>query len=973
MRASVLGAALIAAALAPGAAQAAQGPPTARSPERHDLPLTTPASAVAPRTLAARSRLRAGLGRAAVVAADPRTGALRAVGRTDGFLTGPSRRRPATVALGFVRAHLAAFGLEERDLATLRLVRSYRSRDGVTHLLWRQSVDGIPVVDADLRANVTRQGRLVNVLGGPRGRLRLSHGPVATTARAAYATVLRSVGSSARAPRVRAQTGRARQTDFAGRGVAQLVAYASGARTRLAWRVVVPASRTGDYDALVDVRSGRLLSRSNLVEFANALVHESYPGAPLGGEQILQPIGRWLTPGAGRLIGNNAHAFLDPDDVVGTTITPDRVVDRYDVPPAGEVGPSDGANWLYPLTSVPDPAGRCPEIAPGCTWNHKVPFSWRTNAAQATTQLFYFVNRFHDHLADDPIGFDEASGNFQAVNRSGAGRGGDAVLAQADDGANTTGKGLPDQGHIDNANMDTRPDGTPPRMQMYLWQPFRDKPGAPDFAAVNGSDDPEIVYHEYTHGLSNRLITDSMGFGALDNQQASAMGEAWSDWYALDFLAQQGLFTDAPGAGDVKEGDYVDRGGNLIRTEPLDCSVGAPASVCPGSGSAGPGGYTYGDFGRVLGIDLLGDIPEPHADGEIWAQTLWQLRQALVGRYGQSEGSRRAERLVTGGMRLSPPEPTYLDMRNAILQQDLVDGRGDAATIWSVFADRGMGWSASTTGPGDVTPVEDFSLPPAAGTPTGTIRGTVTDDRGRPLAGVRVGLGGHDTPGTADPLQATTGADGTYAIADVPQGTYPAIVAHAPTGYAEVRDAALTVTAGTVRRDFTLRRNYADLDAAAHLRAFTGRDESAFGCGPRRGFDGDVGTGLDTTGPVQDDPSTPADETRTVVFTVELPVSVTGTEVWIDPTAHCYNLFLSSLGAYRLELSPDGRRWSTVAESSFSRSSLYRLNRVGLRNAPPRVRWVRLTALSTMVPGNPFLSFSELQVYGRRQAATARG
>ena len=58
-----------------------------------------------------------------------------------------------------------------------------------------------------------------------------------------------------------------------------------------------------------------------------------------------------------------------------------------------------------------------------------------------------------------------------------------------------------------------------------------------------------------------------------------------------------------------------------------------------------------------------------------------------------AEGSRRAEQIVTGGMRLGPPEPTYLDERNAILQADTVAGNGDQALIWKVFAARGMGRS----------------------------------------------------------------------------------------------------------------------------------------------------------------------------------------------------------------------------------------------------------------------------------------
>ena len=44
-------------------------------------------------------------------------------------------------------------------------------------------------------------------------------------------------------------------------------------------------------------------------------------------------------------------------------------------------------------------------------------------------------------------------------------------------------------------------------MQMYLSGGRR----ASRFRDVNGGDDAAIVYHEYTHGLSNRLVTDADG------------------------------------------------------------------------------------------------------------------------------------------------------------------------------------------------------------------------------------------------------------------------------------------------------------------------------------------------------------------------------------------------------------------------------------------------------------------------------
>jgi hypothetical protein len=76
-------------------------------------------------------------------------------------------------------------------------------------------------------------------------------------------------------------------------------------------------------------------------------------------------------------------------------------------------------------------------------------------------------------------------------------------------------------------------------------------------------------------------------------------------------------------------------------------------------------------------------------------------------------------------MRLSPPEPSFLDMRNAILAADTGLGGAHHALIWQVFAGRGMGFLASVRGSSDVSPVQDFHLPPNV-LPTGTLRASPT-------------------------------------------------------------------------------------------------------------------------------------------------------------------------------------------------------------------------------------------------------
>src|SRR5204863_218884 len=100
-----------------------------------------------------------------------------------------------------------------------------------------------------------------------------------------------------------------------------------------------------------------------------------------------------------------------------------------------------------------------------------------------------------------------------------------------------------------------------------------------------------------------------MGNSTLGNIQAGSMGEAWSDWYAMDFLVDEGFQADAPGVpGDVRIGNYVGAGADLIRTQPMDCPVGTTSAKCPGTPGAGRGGHWSafpGDYAAVT--DATGD------------------------------------------------------------------------------------------------------------------------------------------------------------------------------------------------------------------------------------------------------------------------------------------------------------------------------------------------------------------------------
>lgn len=693
---AILTAALTLGALAAGTVPAAAiraNPPAGGRPQL-DVRSGERASVPASVHDARRALLRR-LGIEAQVAVDPVGGGIRALDRTNGFLSGPRAGDPAAVALAWVTANAQAFGLTAQQIAALHLTFRQTSNDGVTHLTWVPEVGGVPAYDSELRVHVARDGRVLAASGPPLGGLSIASSTATLTASQALKTAQNDVGASGGLPRAVTRPGPQQVTSFANGDSARLVVFDAPAGDRLAWRIVVAGKDPYVFDEVVDARTGAVLARRSLTDFAvsNASVFFYHPGSGADPTAHTVDISRWLNGGAVTLSGPNAHAYADPNDTGNSDGAP------------FDVGPSSGTDWSYPQQSVAPVSGQfCSSFSGICTWNGGTDLSTEpTNRAQVTTQVFFYVNTFHDWLAQPDVGFTSADGNFE---------GADPVKAETDDG-----------GGVDNANMTTLPDGQSPRMQMYLFKGFTGLP----WPAVNGGDDASVVYHEYTHGLSNRLIDNANG---LAENQGEAMGEGWSDWYAMDYLVQQGYVADTNADGEVAVGEYVtDNSVSGIRNQPLDCSVGSSASACPGTlTSHGTGGFTYADLGRVGAYDASTPRFEVHDDGEIWSETLWDLRKAL--------GASTARRLITNAMRLSPANPSFLDERDAILVADQNAGGTNHDAIWQVFANRGMGYGATTTSPNATRGLASFATPALAEN-----GGTTVDD----------GAPGGDGDGVAEP------------------------------------------------------------------------------------------------------------------------------------------------------------------------------------------------------------------------------
>jgi hypothetical protein len=319
----------------------------------------------------------------------------------------------------------------------------------------------------------------------------------------------------------------------------------------------------------------------------------------------------WLSGAQSTILiqGNNVRAYLDRDN--------------NNAPDAGGVAVTDG-NFLTAANLA---------NAPTTTQNQAV----------AVQNLFWLNNIIHDELYRH--GFNEAAGNFQEGNFGLGGAGSDSVDAEAQDGGSTN-----------NANFATPADGSNPRMQMYLWTlttPGRD-----------GDLDSDIVWHEYGHGLTWRMI------GSMSGNVPGAIGEGMSDVLAI---IQN---------NEDRVGEYSTNDPDGIRSSRYSVHLD-----------------TIGDFNSTRGV---------HRNGEIIAATVWDMWQNYLGA-GKTSDNIMDD--IVGGMNFIPAAPNYFQMRDGFLAQAPSDRD---CLIWDAFAARGMGEGGSMNSTGSSI-VESFSLPAACG------------------------------------------------------------------------------------------------------------------------------------------------------------------------------------------------------------------------------------------------------------------
>ena len=191
-------------------------------------------------------------------------------------------------------------------------------------------------------------------------------------------------------------------------------------------------------------------------------------------------------------MGNNVHAYAD-------------------------LGGDDGLQ--------PAPAG--PDYTANTSGANAFQYDWsdadgaNTSVPQnkaAITQLFYMVNWLHDWYYDN--GFDEAAGNAQMDNYGRGPPAGDQdpIFAETNDFSG-----------VDNANMWTPADGSPPRMQMYVFDGPFDQTVLTTTPDVGLGTQDQGFFKPMSQGLRNFDVTGPVvravphdGCGALTNAAAVA-------------------------------------------------------------------------------------------------------------------------------------------------------------------------------------------------------------------------------------------------------------------------------------------------------------------------------------------------------------------------------------------------------------------------------------------------------------------
>ncbi|HKS30624.1 MAG TPA: M36 family metallopeptidase [Pyrinomonadaceae bacterium] len=304
-------------------------------------------------------------------------------------------------------------------------------------------------------------------------------------------------------------------------------------------------------------------------------------------------------------------------------------------------------------------------------YDHSKSASDPKNLQNSLVGMFFHVNWLHDRWYE--AGFDEASGNAQKSNFGRGGIGGDPILAEGNDARGT-----------DNAFMATPADGASPRMEMFEF--VRPSP----LPSRTSNHEALITFHEMGHYITNRLIGNGNG---LFNLQGGGMGEGWGDFFAICMTSQR---TDDFAKGAFAVGGWTDITSSFkenyyfsIRRYPYSADMKKNPLTFKHIGS-----NVVLPTGAPLSPLTNRDNTEEHNVGEVWCTALWEVFVNLITKLGHAEAERRMLAYVIGGLKLTPPSPTFIQARDGIISAVSTMAPGDLPQVRAGFAKRGMGRGA---------------------------------------------------------------------------------------------------------------------------------------------------------------------------------------------------------------------------------------------------------------------------------------
>ncbi|MBY6037959.1 M36 family metallopeptidase [Fictibacillus nanhaiensis] len=837
--------------------------------------------------------------------------------KNKGYLTAPSSYNSDTIARNWLKSNAELFGLSSEQADSLSIIKSHSiPGSGLQPVVFQQTFSGIESANGGrIIVSVNKEGRILSVASNAARADALDEAHKLSSKDALLSVVKEHLPELNYSPSLKG-TKQGWEEYAAGESLPTVQrvkksAFVTANGVRPAYRVLFIEKLNKGKEVVVDAVTGETLFERSLVQNLDpeGLIFENYPGSPLGGTQIVKSL-------KGDPIASPQGWLLPTNDAGMTTIG--NNADTY----------ANWSNFLVPegpgLVRPVNPLGQFKfpfKDAWHETKGEATPPSYAEDAYSATTNLFYHHNLFHDYFYK--LGWTESAGNLQAANFGKGGMDGDPILGLVQAGAASGGE--PTYTGRDNAYMLTLPDGIPAWSGMFLWEPIK---GAFEGEYADGDFDAGIIYHEYSHALSNRYVA---GGESLNSHQAGSMGEAWGDWFGMHYLVKNGLQKD-PVVGAYVTGNS-ERG---IRSWALD---DAPLH--------------FGD----IGFDIVG--PEVHADGEIWSAILWHVRESLIQALGKEEGEKVAEHIVMDSMPISAPDPSMDDMRTAILAADQDRYGGEHYDLlWKAFAQRGLGASAKSLSGDDTDPTPSYDHPVSG--QNGMLAGKIINaSTKKPVKDAKIIIGQYEARTSPVSL---SGEKGGFSLPIV-SGTYDVTIQARGFGATTFKDVA--ITAGKIESlDVTLSPNLASTANGAELVSISDETETH---PAKNALD-------DTEGTVF------ISQTKEGGFTgSEFAVDLAGNKpavvssVQVSAFKDMTKGRFSALKDFTVQTSLDGVNWTTVKEGTFTagkpRPATPDLHYKTFDLAEPvKANFVKFIANNAQDNSFGYVQVAEVQVFAERSS-----